>query len=119
MRRPSINEWCWAYVIMPAKKPESRLQLKIRKELERVVGGFWIKFWGGLFTRVGIPDLIGCVEGRFFGLEVKMPGESPSAVQRHVIGLIRKAGGVAEVVTSPQEAIDAVRQALPVSERSR
>lgn len=55
------------------------------------------------FQAAGIPDLLCCWRGTFIGLEVKMPGEEPSKVQIVNLERIRKAGGVAEVVTSVEE----------------
>lgn len=98
-----------------AKQPESRLQAKIRRQLEKTVGGWWFKVWGGPFTAAGIPDLIGCVEGYFFALEVKRPIRSskPSAIQLKTIeSIILKGEGVACVVRSPEEAIAVVRYTL-------
>ena len=97
------------------EKPESRLQRKIQKELKKAFpGSYWRKIHGGQFQRKGIPDLLGCVQGRFFGLEVKCPedGEPPTDLQESNIKQIKKAGGGACVVTSPEEAIDAVRRTL-------
>ena len=71
------------------KQPESRLQSKIRKALEDKVGGFWFKMHGSLFQMVGLPDLIGCVEGLFFGLEVKTDKGRPSKTQLVVLELLK------------------------------
>lgn len=97
-----------------AKQPESKLQKKIRSHLEKEVGGFWFKMWGGPFTMAGLPDLIGCVDGLFIGLEVKLPKTSsqPSKIQLVVQKRIRKAGGVSEIVRSEGEAVDVVNKAL-------
>lgn len=100
------------------KKPESRLQLKIRKALEAEVGGWWVKIHGGPFQAAGIPDLVGCVKGLFFALEVKRPGEGKiSPIQKVTIKkIIRKGQGVACVVESPEEAIEVVRSTLRKAE---
>jgi len=47
----------------------------------------------------GIPDIIGCVQGRFVAIEVKIDNNQPTPLQRHYIEKIRKHGGFAEVVT--------------------
>lgn len=99
-----------------AKKPESRLQQRIRKALEEEVGGWWVKIHGGPFQDAGIPDLIGCVEGRFFALEVKCEDGRVSSIQTVTMDKIRRKGqGVAAVVLTPEEAVDVVRQALRLS----
>lgn len=96
-----------------AQKPESRLQRRIRKALEEEFPqSFWIKIWSGPFQVAGFPDLLGCVKGRFIALEVKMPGEEPSAIQRHMMKLIKRAGGITSRVESVEEAINVIRRAL-------
>jgi hypothetical protein len=70
-------------------------------------GCFIFKVWGSEHMMAGLPDLIGCLHGRFFALEVKHPetrGDT-SRRQEFVHGLIRGAGGLCEVVTSPAEAL--------------
>lgn len=90
---------------------ESKLSRRIMTEL-RANGAFVFKVWGSEHMMAGLPDLIGCYEGRFFGLEVKMPDnrDGTSVRQRYVIGLIQKAGGIAEVVCSPGEALRALQR---------
>lgn len=98
-----------------AKKPESRRQLRIRKHLEDTVGGRWYKIQGNEFQVSGIPDLIGCVQGLFFGFEVKEPGEVASEVQEYEIDQIRINGGTSCVVITPKEAEDVVRAVIAKS----
>lgn len=61
---------------------------------------------------VGFPDLLCCVGGVFVAIEVKLPGKEEAgkhvAAQKKCRGDIRVAGGIAEVVTSVQGAIDVV-----------
>lgn len=72
------------------------------------------KVWGSAAMMAGLPDLIGCVRGRFFGFEVKMPGkeDNTSKRQEFVHGLICKAGGFVAVVSSKQEALDALDRCM-------
>ena len=96
------------------KKPESRLQNKIRQDLEKEFpGSWWRKIHGGPYQKKGIPDLLGCVEGNFFGIEVKCPKGSPATdLQQAVLKQIDKAGGCSCIVTSSKEAIDVVRRII-------
>lgn len=97
------------------KQAESRLQKRIQDYLRKHVGGWWFKVWGGPFTPAGIPDLIGCVDGMFFALEVKLPKKSskPSAIQLETIrDIVLKGGGVATIVRSEEEAVEVVLTAL-------
>lgn len=52
----------------------------------------------------GTPDILACIGGTFVGIEVKRPGKSPSVQQSLQIENIEKAGGVAFVASSVQEA---------------
>lgn len=61
----------------------------------------------------GTPDIVGFLrDGRFIGLECKLPGERPTEVQRQAIERIVEAGGVASVVRSVDDAMLVVRTAL-------
>jgi len=93
---------------------EARLVTKIIVSLEGQVGGFWIKIHGGPFQRAGIPDIIGCCEGYFFGFEVKLPGREHNLtkLQQHILKLINQAGGCAMMITTPDQAINAVKSRL-------
>jgi len=63
------------------------------------VTGRWVQF--GLCT--GSSDLIGIYKGRFLAIEVKAPGKEPTPEQLNFIQQVKKAGGVAGGVTSPDE----------------
>lgn len=47
-------------------------------------------------ARRGVPDRIFVYRGRVLFLEVKRPGEEPTPLQLHEIGLLRAAGANAE-----------------------
>jgi len=47
----------------------------------------------------GIPDIVGCVAGRFCGVEMKIDYNSPTPLQVHTLCKIIKCGGYAGVVT--------------------
>lgn len=78
------------------------------------MGGLWLKIHGSSHQQAGIPDLIGLVEGIFYGLEVKMPDkrDNTTKLQDHFLTTIRKEGGVSAVVTSPKEALAIVKESL-------
>jgi len=87
------------------KKPETKLVENILKAIHKKWGGFWVKIHGGPFQARGLPDLMGCLKGRFCGFEVKMPGEEHSftPIQEYRVKQIQKAGGIAGMVTSFEE----------------
>lgn len=96
-----------------AKKGETKLQRKIQRELKRSFDIFIFKVWGSMFQMAGLPDLICCVAGIFFGLEVKMPKGKVSEVQKEVMHDIEtKGGGYCVVVTTPKEAVDYITRVL-------
>jgi hypothetical protein len=84
--------------------PEKRITESIRARLRTRPRTWFVKIAAGAFQVAGLPDLIGCTDGRFFALEVKVPGGRATALQSRVLELIRAAGGIAEVVTSADEA---------------
>lgn len=94
-------------------QPESKLSRKIMDRL-RLEGYFCFKVHGSEFMMAGLPDIICCAEGLFIGLETKMPSTrgNVSPRQRYVHTMIEHAGGTAQVVCSPQEAVDAVEAVL-------
>jgi len=102
-------------------QPEAKLQRKIQDAL-RAAGHFVFKVHGSEFMMAGLPDLIVCADGRFVGLEVKLPAtrENVSPRQAYVHSLIRAAKGEATVVCSPAEALAAIdialKQVLPTHE---
>lgn len=51
----------------------------------------------------GIPDIIGCMNGRFFAIELKVPGGRLDRLQAYEIQRIGKAGGVANVCYSIEQ----------------
>ena len=102
------------------QKPETRLQRRIVKALKKECGGWWAKIYVGPFQQAGIPDLLGCVEGLFFALEVKVPGEEPSEIQQKTMRDIRVVGrAIARTVTSPEQAVRVVLNALARAEKGR
>lgn len=96
-----------------SRKPETRRQQKVQEALKLAFPGCWLfKVHGDEFMRSGLPDIVGCVQGLFFGLEIKNPGEEPSELQRHELTQIKKAGGISAVVFEPEDAVELVRAAV-------
>ena len=56
-----------------------------------------------MYGTAGIPDIIACIDGRFFAFEVKQPGGRLTRLQETTIAKIEAAGGVALMVTSVAE----------------
>ena len=84
---------------------ENYYQDKIIKFLKSTYqdGVCW-KETAGAYSRCGIPDVTFILNGRYYGFEVKRPYFGVlSTIQEQTIKKIRAAGGVAEVVTFPEE----------------
>jgi Holliday junction resolvase len=82
----------------------------------RQQGVFCFKVHGSALMMVGLPDIIACVDGKFVAFETKVPEKrgNTSPAQERIHDLIRRAGGVVEVVCGAKEAlahIDKVRGA--------
>jgi VRR-NUC domain protein len=84
---------------------ESYFQKKIIKWIKKNIpqAVVW-KEAAGAYSRQGIPDITCIVGGRYYGFEVKRPFIGVlSKIQEQTINELRKAGAVAEVVTSEKE----------------
>lgn len=93
---------------------ESYYQAKIKDALKkRYPGSFIRKISQGAYSEGGIPDILFVWKGHYFGFEVKRPvvGE-PSKLQERTVELIRAAGGTAEFVVWPEDAIRVIEKAL-------
>jgi hypothetical protein len=87
-------------------KAESRRRRRIITALkEKFPSGLFFHVHGNPFQEAGIPDIIGCVEGQFFGFEVKEPDGEPTKIQIHFGVRIKTSGGIFALVEEPEEAI--------------
>lgn len=82
---------------------EADIVKAIMKYLKAVPGCFCWKEHGGMYGTAGIPDIIACINGRFFGFEVKTESGKPTKLQELTIRKILAAGGTALVVRSVEE----------------
>lgn len=77
---------------------EKQFENKIKKFLESR-GAWFVKYWAGAqYTKSGIPDILACINGRFFGIEVKAQSGRPSEIQMYNIRKINDAGGIGIVL---------------------
>ena len=88
---------------------EARLRSNIVKALE-AYGGIWLVTHADGFSGIGIPDIIGCYEGRFWAFEVKLPGKQHTLKpwQSRMLARINANDGKAVMVTSVAEAMNFV-----------
>ncbi len=73
---------------------ETPFKQKVEKWLKD--NGYWfIKYWAGAkYTKEGIPDILACINGTFYGMELKGDGGTPTLLQLRNLSGIRNAGGV-------------------------
>jgi hypothetical protein len=72
--------------------PENAVKKRIREVLIKS-GCFWYPAVAGPYSVAGIPDYVGCSNGRFFGIEAKAPSKKPTALQLKRKTEIEAAGG--------------------------
>ena len=79
---------------------ESTIVKAILKYLKTLPLCFAWKEHGGMYGTAGIPDIIACIGGKFYGFEVKTERGKPTALQTATMRKIKAAGGIAVVVRS-------------------
>jgi len=81
---------------------EQQIQRKIIKYLESE-GCYVVKVVSA--TKSGVPDILGCYEGLFFGIEVKTPKtcNNVSKLQEYNLDKIREADGHSLVAWSVEQ----------------
>jgi len=96
---------------------ESQFSREIRKSLSQY--GYFLKMVGGAFTVPGIPDILGCYQGKFIGIECKLVKTKPkhpesllwnslfSLAQIDNLQAIKDSGGIAlgliHIADNPRE----------------
>lgn len=100
---------------------EAHLVKTVKRNLVEMYGGWWVKVHGSIFQAAGVPDLIGVTRGKtqrpfgiFFAFEVKLPGKESTLtrLQSFTIRKINENGGVAAMITTPNEVRRVVEGAL-------
>jgi len=82
---------------------EKDIQKKILAWLNAQPRCHAVKISANPFQRSGISDILACTEGRFMAIEVKRPGEEPTALQTTFIERIKASGGIAFTATSLEQ----------------
>lgn len=63
---------------------------------------YFVKYFANRMTKVGVPDILACVNGSFLGIEVKSSTGKPSELQIYNVKTINECGGFA-VIVSPEQ----------------
>ena len=94
------NMFYQKWVEQENKMNEQAIQAKIQKYI-KARGGYVVKTITS--NRAGIPDILCCIDGKFIGIEVKVPGKQASPLQLANGELIEAAGGLFLVATNAKE----------------
>jgi len=77
--------------------PEKKVKAKVVAILKELGVYYFYASTGG-YGASGVPDIIGCYKGRFFGIECKAGKGKPTPLQEKNIAQIIAQGGLAIVV---------------------
>lgn len=88
---------------------EGKVKKKVKEALD-AMGAYYFSPQAGAFGRAGIPDIVGCIKGRFFAIECKAGDNTTTALQEKEIAKIRAVGGIALVIN--EKNLDAIKEVL-------
>jgi Holliday junction resolvase len=80
-----------------AMTPEAKVKKKCVEYLKSIGAYYFFPATGG-YGKSGVPDIVGCYKGRFFGIECKAGKNTPTELQKNQLRLIAESGGIAMVV---------------------
>ena len=89
-----------------AMTPEAKVKKKVVAQLKEMGAYYFYPVTGG-YGFSGVPDIVGCYQGIFFGIECKAGGNKPTALQDKNLTDIRNQKGIAVVIN--ENNIDSVR----------
>lgn len=94
-------------------KPETKLRNTMKASLLHEVGGKWFHVHGDPYQERGVSDLIGCVQGWFIAIEVKMlDGKPATEYQLEFIAEVKDNGGLSFVSDNVDHAVTTVKEWL-------
>jgi len=77
--------------------PESKVKAKAVAQLKALGAYYFYPVTGG-YASSGVPDIVGCYNGVFFGIECKAGNNKPTALQQKNLDRIAENGGIALVI---------------------
>lgn len=86
--------------------PEAKVKKRVVNVLKENGAYYFFPATGG-YGRSGVPDIVGCYRGLFFGIECKAGSNKPTALQEAEMRKIREANGITLVVN--EENVDDVK----------
>ena len=95
---------------------ENDIVKAIFKYLKTVPYCFAWKEHGGMYGTAGIPDIIACINGKFYAFEVKTAIGKTTALQDATIRKIKNCGGYAGIVRSEEDVKRILQDTNDISE---
>ena len=92
-----------------AMTPEGKVKKKVVEQLKQLGCYYFFPATGG-YGKSGVPDIVGCYEGKFFGIECKAGKNTPTALKEKNLSDIERAYGIACVVN--EDNMNAIKQIL-------
>lgn len=77
-----------------ALTPEGKVKAKVKRMLDAKGVYYFLPATGG-YGRSGVPDIVGCYAGKFFGIECKAGKNTTTPLQDIELYKIILAGGIA------------------------
>ena len=98
-----------------ADTPEVKVKKKVVAILKEYRAYYFYPVTGG-YGGSGVPDIVGCYRGTFFGIECKAGNNKPTALQQKNLDNIKAMGGVALVIN--EDTLEDVRIMMQGIERN-
>ena len=92
-----------------AQTPEGKVKARLKKQLDELGIYHFSPYQAGM-GRAGVPDVIGCYQGRFVAFECKAGNNKPTALQEREMNAIRTAKGLAFVIN--EENVNQLKELL-------
>ena len=89
--------------------PEAKVKKKVTTILKQLKAWYFFPMTGG-YGKSGVPDIIGCYKGKFFGIECKAGGNKPTPLQTQQLNAIYNSEGISLVINEGN--IDDVSESL-------
>ena len=77
--------------------PEAKVKKVVVNQLRNLGAYYFYPVTGG-YGRSGVPDIVGCYKGKFFGIECKAGKNTPTPLQQINLDDIEKQDGIALVI---------------------
>lgn len=92
-----------------AKTPEAKVKAAVVAQLKGLGAYYFFPVTGG-YGSSGVPDIVGCLNGRFFGIECKAGRGKPTALQLMNLRAIEACGGISLLIN--EENVGALKTLL-------